>query len=486
MTQTTQENQSITFSNDFKSNLAYEALSSNNISDTSRNNKTSRKTVYKYRDEAKLAIDQHFEEKDESILYNIPISKSSIDTAIVTLSGVCKASERDIQTAIHYLYDYSVSTGHINGVLNQISKVAENVNGSYTFENCKSSTSDECYHRGDPILAVADIPSKFCLLLEREDKLDQYTWEMYLEDLKSRKFYPTVNLLDGGTSMNPAFKTVFEKAKLRYDHFHIIQTINELLRFFKNKNESAVTLALKCFEKLSRKDTPDNQTQWDVASMNMKNYEDIYFKTSTLLTWMQYDILQLPASNPSIRSELFDFIIEELNKVAAKHPHRIIDIITTLNNQKDSLLDVAKSLNTQFENIAIKHGVSLDTVWDICYFSRYKLNSQEYQLQSLALDAELGDTFDLIEDEVLNCMDTTYRTSSVIENFNSRLRPYIDARKGFKSNRYSFIQFMLNHLPFKRSANPEHEGKSAAEIFTGKDLPEWTEYLNLTRFKRAA
>ena len=56
----------------------------------------------------------------------------------------------------------------------------------------------------------------------------------------------------------------------------------------------------------------------------------------------------------------------------------------------------------------------------------------------------------------------------------------------FKSNRYSFIQFMLNHLPFKRSANPEHEDKSAAEIFTGKDLPEWTEYLNLTRFKRAA
>ena len=97
MTQTTQENQSRTFSTAFKSNLTYEALSSNNISDTSRNNKTSRKTVYKYRDEAKFAINQHFEEKDESILYNIPVSKSSIDTVIVTLSGVCKASEHDIQ-----------------------------------------------------------------------------------------------------------------------------------------------------------------------------------------------------------------------------------------------------------------------------------------------------------------------------------------------------------------------------------------------------
>ena len=40
----------------FKSSLAYESLLSNNISDTSRNNKTSRKTVYKYRNETELAI----------------------------------------------------------------------------------------------------------------------------------------------------------------------------------------------------------------------------------------------------------------------------------------------------------------------------------------------------------------------------------------------------------------------------------------------
>jgi hypothetical protein len=139
----------------------------------------------------------------------------------------------------------------------------------------------------------------------------------------------------------------------------------------------------------------------------MKIYEDIYFKISTLLTWMQYDIWQLPASKLSIRSQLFDFIIEELNKVAGKHPYRITDIITTLSNQKDSLLDVAEPLNTQFKDIAIKHDVSLDTIWDICYFSRYKLSSQEYQLQLLSLDEKLRDTFDLIEDELLNCIDTT-------------------------------------------------------------------------------
>ncbi len=109
-----------------------------------------------------------------------------------------------------------------------------------------------------------------------------------------------------------------------------------------------------------------------------------------------------------------------------------------------------------------------------------------YKYKDQAVTA-IGNHFDnLKDDEVLNCIATTYRTSSVIENLNSRLRPYIEARKGFKSNRHSFIQFMLNHLPFQRSVNPNHKGKSPAEIFTGKELPEWTELLGLKRFKRAA
>jgi hypothetical protein len=80
-----------------------------------------------------------------------------------------------------------------------------------------------------------------------------------------------------------------------------------------------------------------------------------------------------------------------------------------------------------------------------------------YKYKDQAVTA-IGNHFDnLKDDEVLNCIATTYRTSSVIENLNSRLRPYIDARKGFKSNRHSFIQFMLNHLPSVKD-QVKHEG----------------------------
>jgi hypothetical protein len=286
--------------------------------------------------------------------------------------------------------------------------------------------------------------------------------------------------------MNPAYSVVFTKNSLRYDHFHIIKTIKEYLRFLKNKMKSAETYALKCLNKLTKKKTGKNLKSYNVAYNSMNHYEDVHANVSTLLTWMQYDVLHLHAGNPSDRSELFDFIVNELQLIAIIDPHRISGLITTLKNQKGNLLDVAESLNTHFKRIAATHNVSLETVWGICCLTRLSLTSTSYNLQSLELDEQLGDTFDIIEDEVLHCIDTTYRTSSVIENLNSRLRPYIDARKGFKSNRYSFIQFMLNHLPFQRSGKPNDKGKSPAEIFTGHKLPEWTELLGLKRFKRAA
>ena len=104
----------------FKSNLIYEALLFDNISDNSQNNKSCRKTVYIYRDKSKLAINQHFEPtNDDTILYNIPATKDLVETAVITLSGVCKVSECDIQTAINYLDDYPISVGSIKGVLNK-------------------------------------------------------------------------------------------------------------------------------------------------------------------------------------------------------------------------------------------------------------------------------------------------------------------------------------------------------------------------------
>jgi len=237
------------FSSDVKQRLALDALKSENISETAKGYNTTRRTVYTYRNKAANAVNAvndafNAQQPDDKVLYYIPVTKSYIESAVTGLFGIGKVSERDTQLYLHYIFDYDISIGSINTILSRSSDSAHSINQSYSFESCQDSTSDECYHRGDPILSVADIPSKFCLLLEREDYLDHSVWEMYLDDLKERGYSPAVNVLDGGSEMNLAYENIFEKTTLRYDHFHIIKTIKELLRFLKNKCKSTYNEAL--------------------------------------------------------------------------------------------------------------------------------------------------------------------------------------------------------------------------------------------------
>ena len=94
--------------------------------------------------------------------------------------------------------------------------------------------------------------------------------------------------------------------------------------------------------------------------------------------------------------------------------------------------------------------------------------------------------YEQIEDEVLNVLAATPRCSSMIENFNSRLRPYLDARKQITSESLDLIRFYLNHQVFLRSQHDYMQGKTAAEVLRGSRHQNWLEMLGFTRFKRLA
>jgi hypothetical protein len=85
---------------------------------------------------------------------------------------------------------------------------------------------------------------------------------------------------------------------------------------------------------------------------------------------------------------------------------------------------------------------------------------------SLRLEELAFDRFFAVRAAVTELVSRTTRASSVIENFNSRLRGY------------------FFHRRFLRSARPERVGKSPAELLTGKAHPHWLEMLGYTRFSR--
>ena len=69
------------------------------------------------------------------------------------------------------------------------------------------------------------------------------------------------------------------------------------------------------------------------------------------------------------------------------------------------------------------------------------------------------------------------RASSLVENVNSRLRPYMDMKKHVSSNFYSLVQLYLNTKKYRRSRVEYRKGRSPVEILTGEQWPEFIDLL---------
>jgi hypothetical protein len=188
---------------------------------------------------------------------------------------------------------------------------------------------------------------------------------------------------------------------------------------------------------------------------------------------------------PIERHELYDFVVDEFKKMEHKEPHRIMAMRITLQNKKHEVLNFSNVLSEKLELIGQQFELPIDTVWAMCKLQRCAMDSDLYFVRSLPLQAELADRFDDIEDAVLKAMDTTERTSSMIENLNGRVRKHIRNRKVIDQGYLDLLRFFLNHKPIVRSARVERKGKTPTEILSGKPHPHWLEMLGFERFKRA-
>ena len=289
--------------------------------------------------------------------------------------------------------------------------------------------------------------------------------------------------------MKSAFKEVLPDTEHRFDHFHLIKAIKDLVRYLKNRRASAITHQIELLEQMEKAKQKGKgntlSTRLTQASKEVLEAEALYNHVATLSSWLQFDILQLPGHNPADREELFDFVLEELSAVASAS-HRIQALVKSLRKQKEALLTASHVLNREFQVIASRYSITAQDVWDVCYVARYDIQTLNYHTKADELASRLGPCFEQIEDEVLGVIAATPRCSSMAENFNSRLRPYLDARKQVTPKCLDLTRFYLNHQVFLRSQHDYMRGKTPAEVLTGTPHPNWLEMLGFQRFKKAA
>ena len=102
----------------------------------------------------------------------------------------------------------------------------------------------------------------------------------------NKEYNPTNNVMDGGSGMEKAFAEVLPDVTIRYDHFHITQSIKDTSRFLKNKYESSATKCVKESTKLDKSKTKQQQQKQSYhlkkAVKEMENYDYTYNQFSSL------------------------------------------------------------------------------------------------------------------------------------------------------------------------------------------------------------
>lgn len=149
-------------------------------------------------------------------------------------------------------------------------------------------------------------------------------------------------------------------------------------------------------------------------------------------------------------------------------------------------LRFSDALAEKFDVLSHNFSVSVDTLWAMCKLQRCDSNGDQYFSQSLPLQDELEDHFDDVEDAVVEALETTERTSSMIKNPNGCVRTHIRNRQEIGFCFLDLLRCFMNHNPIVRSSKTVRKGKSPAEVLSGKTHPHWLELMGYERFKRAA
>jgi len=471
--------------------IAIQAINTN-VTQIASNNQVSRNFVYQQKNKAMQSIDDAFTDAQSGkILFNLPITIDWIKGFVLSLSLNCRANYRGIQSALEDNFDFHISIGSISKLLNATEARANAHNQGQDLSLVTMGAHDEMFSHNKPILVGADIPSLYCYLLSQEKRRDGETWAINLFDLQKQKFKPERIIADDGDGLRNGHAIALADIPCDYDHFHISKDMMELRRFFRNRHRSVET---EYYEFVARANDAIHHTTrlkyqalLPAAEKEAKILRHISSTINTLISWMEHDVFNMPGAQIKQRRELFNFILQEFEHLAKIHPHRLQVLCTKLCNQRDGLLAFVDVLDCKFHEIALKHNCRLDFVWQVCQLQRCEYYGDTYHLRSLPLLAEVGEElFEFIEDDVLAALDSTEKTSSMVENINGRIKAYLHNRKECNQQFLNLLRFYLNHVPFRRSVRPSRINKSPTEILTGKKHPHWLEMLGYTRFKRIA
>lgn len=461
------------------------------ITDLAEEHGVSRKFLYRQAAVATQALDEAFTpiEEDRRVLFYLPVTRDWLKQFSLAVILPGHGSFRGVLEILSDVFDYQgFSLGTIHNVVQDAVDQARVLNATPDLSAVRVGLHDEIYQGDRPVLVGVDARSLYCYLLADEDHADETTWGVHLLDLERQGLGPERTIADGGRGLRAGQAAAWPGVPCDGDVFHAERDLSAVASFLEHRAAGCIQTRKKLERKMKRrKKHRQGKTlstrlaavrQAEVAAVGLA--KDIRL----LSNWMQGDILALAGPNRATRRELYDFVIEELRQRERFCPHRIEPVRKKLQDQRDQLLAFADVLDERFADLAERFKVGPDLVGQVAELQGLDPNRPAYWQREGTLRKALRSLFDPLCQAVREVQATTPRASSLVENLNSRLRNYFFLRRHIGNGYLDLLRFFLNHRRLIRSEIPEREGKTPAQILTGKTHPHWLELLGFTRFHR--
>ncbi|MBV9749767.1 MAG: hypothetical protein JO157_13240 [Acetobacteraceae bacterium] len=463
-----------------RKNLAVQALAgSEAVSKLAAQHGFSRKFVYQQTHKARTALDDAFSPAtpDGAVLFKLTVTKAWLRQVIVGLVLICRGSYRGVVEFLRDLLGVAISVGSVHDVLQTATRQASAINRDQNLSGIRVGLHDELFQGATPVLAGVDAASTFCYILAAADRRDADTWGVHLLDAAAQGLQPDYTIADAGQGLRAGQRAAWGDTPCHGDVFHIQRQSEDLTNRLQRLAQGATSRRKALQAKIGRagQRAPDHElvTQLHRAREAETQAHRLAGDVCTLLHWLRHDILALAGPDLATRRELFNFIVAELAAREHEDPRRIRPVRVALPNQRDDLLAFAGVLDAKLANVAHAHAISEPLVREACVLHRVSTTSPAYWQGWNRLRTQLGRKFHALVAAVSRAMVDTPRSSSLVENLNSRLRTYFTLRRHLGGAYLDLLRFFLNHRRFLRSRHAERQGKSPRELMTGQGHAHW-------------
>jgi hypothetical protein len=461
------------------------------VSELARQHQVSRKFLYRQADTAADALGHAFDppRADDDVLFYLPVTKAWLRQLILALVLICRSSYRGVIVLLRDLFDTKLSLGTVHNVVNAAVAPARKINRSYNLAGVGVGLHDEIFQGRRPVLVGVDAASTFCYLLSMEEHRDADTWGVRLLELADCGFAPDACVADFGTGLRAGQKLALPAVPCRGDVFHLMHDLTQVIGYLENRAYDAIDICTR-LEREQMNERRKGQPTDGIAQrlpqaraacdLAVGLFDDVRL----LRDWLRHDVLAVAGPSHTDRGVLYDFILAELRTRVPSCPHRLGPISRTLKNRRDDMLSFALVLDQRLGTIAAAFEAPPECLRRLLWARSRDERDPRRWTEEAAVRECLRGRFHEACAAIDALIAGTVRASSLVENLNSRLRNYFTLRRHLGLDYLSLLQFFLNHRVLERSDRVERQGKTPAELLTGKAHPHWLEMLGFTRFQR--